>query len=369
VNWLAVPALVAASYYLLVIVAALRWPRAAGAGTRGADPLPGISILKAVHGRDPGFYEAIRSHAIQDYPSFELLFGTRDEHDPALEDIARLAVEFPSVAIRAVVVKTGAANAKVGALSVLAKQARYPVLLVNDSDIEVEPGYLRAVAAPLADPATGVVTALYRARAVSFPGRWEALGIATEFAPSVMVARLIGVAEFALGSTMVFRAKDLERAGGFEALEDFLADDYQLGLRISRLGLKVVFAPAIVETALGAETWGDAWRHQVRWSRTIRVSRASGYYGYVVTHATLWALLAFAGGAWAAGAAALGLRMLGGVLAGAVVLRDRWVWRRMALIPLRDLWGFAVWCAGLVGNEVEWRGRRLRLRRDGVIRG
>lgn len=364
--WLAAaPALVAAVYYLLVVVAALRWPRRAASQAGG--PLPPISILKPVHGRDPRFYEAIRTHADQDYPEFEMLFGARNPDDPALEDVRRLAREYPHLRIEAIVAPTSAPNAKAGVLSALARRARHPVFLVNDSDIAVDPGYLRAVAAPLADASTGVATALYRAQAAALPGRWEALGIATEFAPSVMVARLIGVAEFALGSTMAFRAADLARAGGFEALEPYLADDYQLGSRISQLGLKVAFASTVVETSLGAETWGDAWRHQVRWSRTIRVSRPSGYYGYVVTHATLWALVAMAAGAWTAGAAALGLRMLGGVLAGGVVLGDRGVWRRLLWIPFRDLWGFAVWIAGLFGDTVDWRGQRLRLRRDGVI--
>ena len=150
------------------------------------------------------------------------------------------------------------------------------MLLVNDSDIVVEPGYLRAVAAPLADPAVGLVTCLYRARAESWPSRWEALGIATEFAPSVLVARLLGVAEFALGSTMAFRAEDLREIGGFAAIADYLADDYQLGRHISALGYRIEFAPVVVETDLGAESWADAWRHQLRWSRTIRVSRPVG---------------------------------------------------------------------------------------------
>ncbi|HXB66898.1 MAG TPA: bacteriohopanetetrol glucosamine biosynthesis glycosyltransferase HpnI [Candidatus Acidoferrales bacterium] len=383
--WLAaLPALAAAAYYLLVIVASVKWgrgPRAGDQGPGAAGRGPGIvqplSILKPVHGRDPQFYEAIFSHAAQEYPEFEILFGCGDPADPAMEDIRRLTHEFPQRRIEVAIVPTGAPNAKVGVLAELAKRARYPLLLVNDSDIVVEPGYLMAVTAPLADPGIGLVTCLYRGAAESWAGRLEALGIATEFAPSVLVARLLGVAEFALGSTMVFRAEALRRIGGFEAIANYLADDYQLGRHISQLGYRIVFAPFVVETDLGAESWAQTWRHQLRWSRTIRVSRPSGYYGYGVTHATVWALVAMAAGYWGAGPvvigpvviglAAFGLRMLAGVLVGAVILKDRNVFKDWWLIPLRDLLGFAVWVAGLFGNRVQWRDRELRLRPDGRI--
>jgi len=323
-------------------------------------------MLKPVHGRDPGFYEAIRSHAAQDYPDFEILFGLSDPQDPALEDIARLQREFPALHIEALVVAVETPNAKAGVLAELAKRARYPLLLVSDSDIRVEPGYLRAVAAPLADPRIGLVTCLYRARAESWASRFEALGIATEFAPSVMVARLLGQAEFALGSTMVFRASSLGAAGGFETIAEYIADDYQLGRRISALGLRIEFAPVVVETDLGAESWPRTWSHQVRWARTIRVSRPGGYFGYAVTHATPWAVLAFAAGLWQPAAAALALRMVAGVMSGAV-LGDRRVLRDLWLIPVRDLFGFAVWLAGIFGRTVEWRGSKLRIAPDGRI--
>jgi ceramide glucosyltransferase len=266
------------------------------------------------------------------------------------------------------VVPTAAPNAKAGVLAELTRHARFPVLLVNDSDIRVGPGYLRAVTAPLAGAKVGLVTCLYRARADSWPSRAEALGIATEFAPSVLVARMLGQAEFALGSTMVFRAEVLREAGGFEAIAEYLADDYQLGCHIHRRGYRIVFAPEIVETDLGGESWAQTWKHQVRWSRTIRVSRPLGYFGYVVTHATLWALVAFAAGQWWAGAAALGLRLIAGVWIGAGILKDRRVLADAWLIPLRDLFGFAVWLAGSVGKTVEWRGETLRLSADGKIR-
>jgi ceramide glucosyltransferase len=289
-----------------------------------------------------------------------------DPQDPALEDIERLRCAFPARTIETVVVSTKAPNAKTGVLEELAKRARHPLLLVNDSDITVDPGYLRAVTAPLADPDIGLVTCLYRARAGSWASRCEALGIATEFAVSVMVARLLGQAEFALGSTMVFRAETLREIGGFEAIAAYIADDYQLGKRIQATGRRIEFSGEVVETDLGAATWAQTWSHQVRWSRTIRVSRPGGYIGYAVTHATLWSLLAFAAGQWQAGAAALALRLAAGLMSGRV-LQDRNVARDFWLMPLRDLFGFAVWLAGAFGGTVRWRDHVLRLSPDGKI--
>jgi ceramide glucosyltransferase len=362
---LALPALAAAAYSLLALIAAASWSRRQPPAT--SPFTPPLSILKPVHGRDPRFYEAIRSHAEQDYPEFEILFGVSHPKDPAIGDIERLRRDFPKLAISLHVVSTSAPNVKAGVLAALAVEARHPVLLVNDSDIKVDSGYLRTVAAGLADPKIGLVTCLYRAAADSLPSRAEALGIATEFAPSVLVARLLGVAEFALGSTMAFRAETLREIGGFQAISDYLADDYQLGNHISRRGYRILFASSVVETNLGGGTWGEVWRHQLRWSRTIRASRASGYYGYVVTHATLWALVACAAGQWWAAAAALSLRMAAGVWIGAGILGDRnaalWFW----MIPLRDLFGFAVWVGGLAGNTVDWRGQVLKLQPDGKI--
>lgn len=215
--WLAAPALAGAAYYVLAIVGAAKWRRAtaplAASPTSPAGLLP-ISILKPVRGKDPHFFEAIRSHAGQDYPEFEILFGVIDAADPAIPDIRRLQAEFPERAISLHVVPTTAPNAKAGVLAELSRRARHPLLLVNDSDIQVPSGYLRAVVGALGAPRTGIVTCLYRARADSWPARWEALGIATEFIPSLVVARLLGVAEFACGSTLALRAEVLREIGG-----------------------------------------------------------------------------------------------------------------------------------------------------------
>ena len=184
----------------------------------------------------------------------------------------------------------------------------------------------------------------------------------------MLVARLLGQAEFALGSTMAVRREALARIGGFETIAPYVADDYQLGRHIRSLGYRIEFAPAVVETDLGAASGDTPGAINCAGARTIRVSGPAGYYGYIVTHATFWALVACAAGEWWAAALALTLRMVAGVLVGASVLHDRAIWKRFWLIPLRDLFGFAVWAAGAFGHRVQWRDKNLRLDRDGVIR-
>jgi ceramide glucosyltransferase len=286
--------------------------------------------------------------------------------DPAVGEIERLARDFPERRIRIIPCLSDAPNAKVGKLAVLASNALYDVLVVNDADVSVPREYLRRIAGALETPGTGLVTCLYRAAGHGLAASWEALGIATDFAPSTLVAPFVGVREFGLGSTLAFRAADLARAGTFDAVRDYLADDYQVGKRISALGKRVYMARIAVTTWLGGATWREVWRHQVRWARTIRLSRGL-YYGLPVTNASLWALLALAAGWMWTAAALLALRIAVGLLCGVAILRDpvtaRWWW----LMPLRDLFGLAVWAAGALGNSVEWQGRRISLDGQGRI--
>ncbi len=373
---------IAAAYQVFAIVACLRFRGVAHALVRAVSrlfstPSPGVgtsadaartsacatnrkvSILKAVRGLDPGFRAAIESHT-KLHGESELLCGVRSVDDPAVAVLR----EFPQV--RVIECHTLTPNQKVGVLMDLAHAARHSILIVNDADIRVEPDYLQRVTAPLADPAVGLVTCLYRPEGSTFAARFEGLGVATEFAPSALVARLVGVEEFAMGSTLAFRRADLEKIGGFAAVSEYLADDYQLGAKLHGLGLKCVLSDVIVATHLGG-TWRDVWAHQVRWARTIRVSKFSGYLGLPVTFATVWALLLACAGEWSVALAVLAARMLMALESGWMVMRSRDVLRLWFLIPLRDLFGAAVWAAGLFGNTVVWRGQTLHLNKEGRI--
>jgi ceramide glucosyltransferase len=271
--------------------------------------------------------------------------------------------EFPRVTIVESLTKT--ANGKVGAMIDLVHAAKHGLIVINDSDIAVEPDYLDRVTAPLADARNGLVTCLYRPIGDSFPARFEGLGILTDFAPSVLVARITGVDEFGMGSTLAFRKKELARIGGFAALADYIADDYQLGHRIHSLGLHCVLSDVVVETHMGGD-WKHVFEHQLRWARTIRVSRFGGYLGLPVTNATLWALLLAAFGQPLPALALLAIRLLM-ALAASSALRSTEALRLLPLIPLRDLFGFVIWLAGLFGKRVVWRGLSLELDREGRI--
>jgi len=347
-------AAIAAAYQILAILACVFRRRVKSA--KGVGP---VSVLKPVRGVDPGFRDAIRSHTVLQ-GDYEFLCGVSRPNDPGLPVLR----EFYRV--RVVDSDTHAANRKVGVLIDLAAAAKHPILVVNDADIRVDPDYLTRVTAPLADPRVGLVTCLYRPVGDTFAARFEGLGVATDFAPSALVARMLGVDEFAMGSTLAFRRVDLERIGGFVSVADYLADDYQLGHRIHALGLKCVLSDVVVETHLGGG-WRQVWAHQVRWARTIRVSRFAGYLGLPVTNATLWAVVCAVFGRFDLAAGLLALRLVMAFAAGWWVLRSRDVLFLWWLAPARDLAGFAVWVAGLFGNSVMWRGRRLVLDREGRI--
>src|SRR5258708_7839896 len=326
--------------------------------------LPPVSILKPLKGVDPEIWESFRSHCEQDYPEFQLIFGVSDPGDPAVEIVRNLQAKFPNRKIDLIVCERAlGTNIKVSNLIQMLPATRHELLLVNDSDIRVPPDYLRKVIAPLADASVGLVTCLYRGVAAPTLGsRLEALGISTDFVPGVLSARFLEKGlHFGLGSTLAFRRRDLEVIGGFEALLDYLADDYELGRRIAAAGKRVELSAATVTTFLPAYTLRQFFRHQLRWSRTIRDARRWGYAGLLFTFGLPWALLTLlpsrgATWAWALFAITIAARMAVGFVAAIVVLNDNQFFRYILLLPLRDLIAPFVWAASFMGNRIHWRG-------------
>ena len=328
--------------------------------------LPPVSILKPLKGVDPGMWESFCTHCEQEYPQYQLIFGVSDPSDPAIEIVRKLKAKYPHLPIELIMCdRVLGTNIKVSNLVQMLPAARYELLLVNDSDVRVPSDYLRKVIAPFADASVGLVTCLYRGCAAPTLGsRLEALGIGTDFVPGVLSARFLEKGlHFGLGSTLAFRRRDLEAIGGFEALLDYLADDYELGRRIAANGKRIELSAATVVTFLPAYTLRQFFRHQLRWSRTIRDARRWGYAGLLFTFGLPWALamlLAAHLAPWAGALFMLTLaaRLATGAIAAVVVLRDFRIFRHDGFrnILLRDLVAPIIWAAGLMGNRIHWRG-------------
>lgn len=349
--------------------------KAAGGG-RPTPFAPPVSILKPLRGADPQMYESFRSHCLQEYPEYEIIFGVSDPRDPAIAVVERLKSEFPQRAIRLVFCeKKLGANVKVSNLAQMLSEARHEHLIVSDSDIRVNPDYMPEVMAPLANAKVGLVTCLYRGvPRPSFGSRLESVGISTDFAAGVLAARQLesGI-RFGLGSTLAFRRRDLEAVGGFESFVEYLADDYELGSRIAGQGQEVKLSQVVVETFLPRYSLREFIEHQLRWSRGVRDSRPWGYLGFGLTFGLPWALLtlAFASGArWAWGLLAVtaAIRVAVAWVVGKQVLQDRWVLPLLGLLPARDVLGLLIWLGSFFGHKVVWRGDSFILKNGKLTR-
>ncbi len=226
---------------------------------------------------------------------------------------------------------------------------------------------------PLADDSIGLVTCLYRGIASPTLGsRLEALGISTDFIPGALTARFLEKGlHFGLGSTLAFRRRDLDAIGGFEVLLDYLADDYELGRRISATGKRIELSSATVSTFLPAYTLSEFFEHQLRWSRTIRGARRWGYAGLIFTFGLPWAIVTVIAShgaiwAWALFAMTFATRLAVGFGSAVVVLNDRQFLRYMLLLPLRDLIAPLFWTASFLGNRIHWRGDEFQVK-DGRL--
>ena len=346
---------------------------------------PSVSILKPVKGFDPGLeadlLKALRSHCTQEYPApVELLFAVHSLDDPAVPLLQALAGEFPARRIEVVATPLVlGTNGKMSNLQQLLPHARGELILISDADIAVGPHYLQRVVASFGSKTVGLVTAPYRGRThpagrPTLGSRLEALGMATDFTPGVLTARLTdGGVRFALGSTLLVSRAALAAAGGLEALTGVLADDYALGQRVAAAGYSVVLSRETVSTAVPAYSFREFWQHQMRWARTVRDVRPWSYTGVVVTHPVPWAglyLLASGGSLLSVVLLLFALvsRMAVAIRVGYGVLGDAQVLRDLALLPLRDCLALALWVWSYAGDTVEWRGDRFRVHKGKLLR-
>jgi ceramide glucosyltransferase len=355
-------ALAPLGYYVTAIIAAIRFFRRERAKQLPAFTPP-VSLLKPVRGVDFGTYENFASFCMQNYPEYEILFCVNEMSDASVPVIQKVMKDCPARRIRILAnAPPIGANRKINNLALLTREANYEILLQTDGDVRVGPNYIRELVAPFVDPAVGVASCFYRAIAQnSFWAELEAVGTASDFFAGALVAEWKEGITFALGASVGTTKTWLAKIGGYEAIANLLADDYELGNRVHQAGGKVLLCREPVWTMYPAQGVKGFWDHQVRWARTVRLCRPASFIGLLFTHGLPWALLAAAVAPSASIAAAyllayVVLRSIMAWVVGIWGIHDDVLRRRFWLIPVRDLLNFAVWLAGFASNRVTWGG-------------
>jgi ceramide glucosyltransferase len=365
----------------LVLVACFRFKKTAKARARQGKStyLPPVSLLKPLHGAEPGLREYLESFFALDYPAFEILFCARTEADAGLQLAREVAALHPQIPVRFLLSGTPPwPNARCYSLSVMAPQAAHDLLVITDSDVRVKPQFLREVVAPFADAGLGASTCLYRGDATG-RGLWalmEGLGMSVEMTAGVVTADMMEGMRFTLGPCMIVRKVDLARIGGFAKLGYYYADDFMLGNLVASTGGRVLLSSHIIDHCIVNNSFWRNFSHQWSWMKSTRFSRPAGHFGTGVTFAAPFGLLGLLAGlalgmplvGWALlGWAALS-RVLLCLAAGGWVVGDPDAYRYCWLYPLRDLMGAILWAASYTSRKVGWRDDQFVLEKGGLMR-
>jgi ceramide glucosyltransferase len=334
-------------------------------------PLSPVSILLSVRGLDAGAWENWTSFCIQEYPEYEVLFGVTEPDDACVPVLKRVVEAYPDRARLFVGLEPKGINLKDSNLSYLLEKTRYELLIFTDSDIRVEPDYIRRVTDPLANTQVGMITCAYIGYSPQSLGAAVAsFGRCFDFIPSLLIARALdGGLRCAVGTTIATRKSTLEKAGGLHL--NRIGSDYNLGKRTAEAGYRVELSPYVLESDTGKEGIGQVFQRELRWARTIRFNRGLQYYTMIFCFGTVYCLplLVLSGFATWAIALTLATWLIRYVQVLVTIssihcpnLRS-WLWA----LPLREILSFTVWLLGCFGQRVYWRGRQLRIQGDGLI--
>ncbi len=353
-------------YCAIAIVAAFRF-RQSGAPLLSV--YPPVSVLRPLAGAADNTEANLRSVFEQQYDTFEVLLSVHEPSDPAAVIAEKLMREYPHVPSRLIIAGLSPLpNAKVWSLRALLPHAHHELIVMTDSDIALRPDCLRTVISELAQSGTGLVTCPYRAESgPAFWSRLEALGLNTDFLAGMLTQRLLNGMDFAIGCTIATRQSDLRAIGGLEHLQNFLAEDFVMGNLMHRLGRGVTLSRSVIRHHIGNDSFIHNWKHRLRWARSTRRSRPSGYVGEIFTKPVALALILVAvnSSRWPLLLLATLLRAAVVVSTAGLILRDPALKRSWWMIPLEDIATFISWILGFFGKTIVWRGRRLVVQRDG----
>jgi ceramide glucosyltransferase len=370
-----IPVIGGSIYAFLCMFTALRFCKQPASSFRRSFPeWPPVTVLKPVCGLEKNHKESLRSACVQDYPKYQVVFAVQDPQDPVVSLLEEIEEEFGAELVSiAIENRQVGPNKKINNLLAALPHARYDTLVINDSDVRLNPDYLKAIVPSLLDSGVGCACTLYRAtRGDRWFEKLELLTLNADFIPSVIFAHVTGASKFCLGSSLAITRTSLEKIGGLEALVHYLPEDYEIGRRLWVSGQRVSLVHYFIDIVVSLKSFSEWWLHQCYWDQMTRAARPVGFFATFLTRSVPFALFFVAirlGDplGWAVLGLTLAIRL---ATAGAIMgwgVGDREGVRSLAFLPLRDVLGFASWFLAFVKKTVIWRGTEFALTRKGQV--
>jgi hypothetical protein len=336
----------------------LRQMRLCPAAPLTAASAPLLTLFKSLPGpADDAACRPVESFLAQLRPGDTLCLGSATDGDAP--PVTQWRARFPGVHIVTVHLRPNPAtpNPKVRHLRQMAEHAPEGLWLWSDADMEAPPGFLNALRAAWADRGDArLLTTPYHLPDLQHPFTLLDGAVAhLQVIPGLLLLGRRGAVDFAVGSAALFEAADFRRCVDWEELGAALADDHLLGKRLAPV--RVLPLPAA--TPAIADSLTAAWRHALRWQRTIHSCNPKAS----LAHGLVLPLLAWT----AALAAAPGPLTMAG-------LALWWVWESvwtglchraagarlspgsLASLPLATLARSALWLAAWLPGTVRWGG-------------
>ena len=334
---------------------------------------PPISILKPLKGLEDNLFDNLESFCLQDYPEYEIICSLQDPNDPAYRWPGRLKRNSRRRTFRSWLRRcNGGLNPKVNNLLPAYGHAKYPTVLISDSNVMVDRHYLKTIITPMGDPEVGLVNNLIRGVGGKTIGSlFENLHLNSFILGNICLLNRFLNIPCVVGKSMLMRKGDLEAIGGLTSFKDVLAEDHFIGEKMRKRGKRVIVSDYLINNV--NEYWGlrKFINRHIRWGKMRWKILGIKYFAELMTNPVFISFLPLLFCEWTA--RTLSLPILVSLFKG---MGDYYLGKKIqvhvkpfayVLSPVKDLLVALIWFACLGSDTVVWRGNRYLIGKNTLL--
>jgi ceramide glucosyltransferase len=327
-----------------------------------------VSILKPLKGVDDNLEDNLKSFFKLEYPKYEILFGINSHDDPAVEIVEKLIKRYSHIKSKLVIGGSASfLNPKINNLSNIVYHANYNYLLISDSNVKVEPHYLKENMKLMFLPNAGLVTSTIKGTGARNLGSiLENLHINTFVAGSVFLISNLLHYPIVIGKSMLLKREVLERINGFEAFANYLAEDHLIGKAVRKTGYNIYHSPHVINNINIHWPLKRFFNRHIRWAMIRKRLNIIRYFFELISNPVMTAffylIVAFNFESLIIFNLIAFVKIVFDLKMATAIDADL-KWYQYLLIPVKDIIIGLIWFVPFVYNKVSWRGNSFFISR------